>query len=73
MTRKHAGHAPVSGEDPDREGFHVDGHPLLDGARWHYPKQGSPTECAVDGCEHVMSTVGRPTVLDEADGGPDEA
>ena len=34
---------------------HPDGHNLIDGARWHYPKTGSPSECAVPGCERVLT------------------
>lgn len=31
-----------------------DGHQVLDGARWHYPKVGDPTVCAVEGCDRVL-------------------
>lgn len=31
-----------------------DGHQVLDGARWHYPKLGEPTVCAVEGCDRVL-------------------
>lgn len=34
---------------------HPDGHALIDGARWHYPKTGSPSECAVAGCDRVLT------------------
>lgn len=30
------------------------GHPTLDGALWHVPKVGSPTECETPGCEKVL-------------------
>lgn len=60
MSRSRPGHLAVSGEDPEREGFHLDGHPLLDGMRWHYPKQGSPTECAIKGCERIMGAAPAP-------------
>lgn len=33
---------------------HPDGHPLLDGARWHTPKPGQPTVCVVPGCNRVL-------------------
>lgn len=33
---------------------HPDGHPLLDGARWHTPKPGQPTVCVVPGCTRVL-------------------
>lgn len=46
---------------------HPDGHVLLDGARWHYPKPGRPTECAVAGCERIL---GQSTLVDDdVDGG----
>lgn len=33
----------------------ADGHTLIDGARWHYPKQGTPTQCAIPGCARVLT------------------
>lgn len=33
---------------------HPDGHPLLDGARWHTPTPGQPTVCVVPGCTRVL-------------------
>lgn len=33
---------------------HPDGHPLLDGARWHTPKPGQPTVCVTPGCTRVL-------------------
>ena len=33
---------------------HPDGHPLLDGARWHTPKPGQTTVCVVPGCTRVL-------------------
>lgn len=41
-----------STEPPPNKGLHTapDGHPFLDGAIWHVPKQGSPTECETTGC-----------------------
>lgn len=44
-TRKRAA------SDPSR---HADGHTLIQGARWHYPRQGHPTVCAIDGCDRVL-------------------
>jgi hypothetical protein len=38
----------------DQPSKHPDGHVLLDGARWHYPKMGEPTACAVRGCTRVL-------------------
>lgn len=35
---------------------HPDGHNLINGARWHWPKVGSPSECGVSGCERVLGT-----------------
>lgn len=32
-----------------------DKHYLIDGARWHYPKVGEPTVCAVEGCDRVLA------------------
>lgn len=54
-------------EAPPRKGLatHPDGHPMLDGARWHAPKHGSPTECATPGCDRLMGQ--RPEPLLEAD------
>ncbi|GAB2733537.1 hypothetical protein [Nocardioides pakistanensis] len=56
-----AKHASSDG-DPNR---HPDGHVLLDGARWHYPKQGEPTVCAVEGCPRVLGQQTAPEVEDE--------
>lgn len=32
----------------------VDRHALVEGARWHYPKPGEPTACAIEGCDRVL-------------------
>lgn len=47
----------------------ADGHNIIEGARWHYPKPGRPTECAVPGCGRVLR-VGRDEDTSEAE--PDD-
>lgn len=37
-----------------------DGHYLLKGVRWHYPKMFDPTACAVTGCTRVLGQVEDP-------------
>lgn len=44
---------------------HPDGHNLIDGARWHHPKTGSPSECAVKGCERVLTRHLRGDLIDQ--------
>jgi hypothetical protein len=44
---------------------HPDGHALIDGARWHYPKTGSPSECAIAGCDRVLTRHLRADIIDE--------
>lgn len=41
-------------KDDENTGRHPDGHALVDGARWHYPRMGDPTACAIDGCDRVL-------------------
>ena len=50
-----------------------DGHYLIDGARWHYPKTGEPTVCAVAGCERVLGQQKRGFDLDELPDAPEGA
>lgn len=49
---------------------HPDGHPLLDGARWHTPKPGQPTVCVTPGCTRVLGQ--QAPSSDEDDLGTDE-
>lgn len=48
---------------------HPDGHLMLDGARWHRPKTGSPTECEVPGCTRVL---GQQRASEDTDDDSDE-
>lgn len=48
-------------QDASSVGTHPDGHVLLGGARWHWPKKGSPTECGVEGCERALRVDRSPT------------
>lgn len=31
-----------------------DKHVIVNGGRWHWPKQGEPEKCGVPGCDRVM-------------------
>lgn len=41
------------------ENYYVDdtGHVILNGSRWHHPKTGDPTKCAVEGCPREMGVI----------------
>ena len=54
---------------------HPDGHALIDGARWHYPKTGEPSVCAIPGCDRVLTRHLRADIIDEieADDSPEAA
>lgn len=54
--------------DPMR---HPDGHTLIDGARWHYPKTGEPSVCAIRGCERVLTRHLKADIVDGIE--PDES
>lgn len=61
----------------EQSSHHDDGHVLIAGARWHFPKMGAPTECAVAGCDRLLGQTGR-TPVETGDGldeetGRDEA
>lgn len=43
---------------------HPDGHTLIGGARWHYPRQGAPDRCAVPGCTREL---GQQVVIEDDD------
>lgn len=53
----------------DEDARNSDGHTLVGGARWHYPKTGSPSECAIPGCDRILTRHLRANVVDgiEAD------
>ncbi|WP_156698013.1 hypothetical protein [Nocardioides sp. Leaf285] len=45
----------------------ADGHVLIQGARWHYPRQGDPTACAVTGCGRILGQQGSSDTEDAPD------
>ena len=50
------------------------GHTILNGARWHYPATGNPTQCGVTGCERVLGQQrAANSVFDDDDPGDDAA
>lgn len=52
---------------------HPDGHALVDGARWHYPKQGEPTVCAIEGCDYELGAWRNHDPFDDIEADDDEA
>lgn len=54
MSEEEQAPAPAKPKRKRAAAAPVDGHTLIDGARWHYPKQGSPTECAIQGCDRIL-------------------
>lgn len=49
------------------------GHPVLDGARWHTPKPGRPTECMHPGCDYLLGQRPAPVLLDDDPNDPNDA
>jgi hypothetical protein len=43
-------------DEPRNDDDYIDetGHRVYRGSRWHTPKQGDPTRCAVEGCPRVL-------------------
>lgn len=50
--------------------MYPDGHWLLNGARWHTPKQGIPTECEIKGCDYPLGAWRNYDALDGIEANP---